>query len=170
MKISVIRSLLSVAAATVVVLPSAARAQEAPPVVTTQETTTEATGPSMAMVGSGVVVFGLSYVPAVVAGSVSGLTADRALFVPIAGPWIDLTQRPACPAAGCSNREVTDKVLLVADGVFQAIGVLTIVGGLLTTAHETRTVQRAAARGATIHFTPASMGAGGYGMAALGTF
>jgi hypothetical protein len=87
MKISVIRSLLFLAAATVVVLPRAAGAQEAPPpAVTTQETTTQATGPSMAMVGSGVIIFGLSYVPAVVAGSVSGLSADRALFVPIAGP------------------------------------------------------------------------------------
>jgi hypothetical protein len=170
MKISVIRSLLSVAAATVVILPRAAGAQEAPPPVTTQETTTEATGPSMAMVGSGVVIFGLSYVPAVVAGSVSGLTADRALFVPLAGPWVDLAQRPNCPSAGCSNREITDKVLLVTDGVFQAIGALTIVGGLLTTAHETRTVQRAASHGPTFHLTPASMGAGGYGMAALGTF
>jgi hypothetical protein len=172
------RSLLSVGAAAVLAvaaLPRVARAQDssAPPppaAVTTQETTSQATGPSMAMVGSGVVIFGLSYLPVVVAGATSGLNADRTLFVPIAGPWIDLTQRPGCSPASTCNAENTAKVALVVDGIFQGIGVLTILGGFLTTAHETKTVQRSADLHPTLHLTPAQVGNGGYGMVALGTF
>jgi hypothetical protein len=147
--------------------PSVANAQEtsAAASVTTQETTSQATGPSLAMVGSGVAIFGLSYVPAVVVGATSGLGADRTLFVPLAGPWIDLTQRPGCTPATSCNAENTDKVLLVVDGVFQAIGALTIVGGFLRTAHETKTV-----RSTSLRILPAQMGNAGYGMVASGTF
>jgi hypothetical protein len=123
----------------------------------------------MAMVGSGVAIFGLSYIPAVVAGAASNLGADRNLFVPIAGPWIDLTQRPGCTASSC-NGENTAKVLIVTDGIFQAIGVLTVLGGFLTTAHETKTVQSTASLHPTLRITPAQLGSGGYGMVALGAF
>lgn len=159
-------------------IPTVANAQEAPatvqvapiPVVTTQETTSQASGPSLAMVGSGVAIFGLSYVPAVVVGASSGLNADRTLFVPLAGPWIDLTQRPGCAPGTSCNTENTDKVLLVADGIFQAIGALTIVEGFLTTAHKTKTVIRSTDLRPTLRLSPAQLGNGGYGMMALGTF
>jgi hypothetical protein len=133
------------------------------------ETTTEqAIGPSMAMVGTGVGIFALSYVPAVVIAAESNLDADKRLYVPIVGPWLDLGQRPSCSASDC-NSESAAKVGIVIDGVFQAVGVLTVIGGLLTPAHETRTVRTAALK-PTLHLTPATMGHGGYGMAALGTF
>jgi hypothetical protein len=154
---------------TIELLPASANAQRSEPVVV-QETTSQASGPSMAMVGSGIVIFGLSYVPAVVVGSSSGLDADRTLLVPIAGPWIDLTQRPGCNGSGSAcNQENTNKVLLVTDGVFQGIGVLTVVGGFLTPAHERTTVESRATR-PTWHLAPVSFGAGAYGMAAAGTF
>jgi hypothetical protein len=176
MKLSIIRlAALGIVAA--VSVPSVAMAQDIatppppppPSSVTTQETTSQATGPSMAMVGSGIVIFGLSYVPAVVVGSTSGLGADRSLLVPLAGPWIDLTQRPGCPAQGSCNGETTNKVLIAVDGVFQAIGAITIVGGFLTTAHETKTVQQSADLSPTLKVSPAQMGSG-YGLLAIGTF
>jgi len=151
--------------------PSVARAQDPPPVATvaTDTTTSQATGPSMGMVWGGVGIFALSFVPVVVAGSSSGLGADRSLLVPLAGPWIDLMQRPGCsPSASC-NGETTDKVLLIVDGVFQAIGALTVVGGFLATSHETRTVRTADLR-PTLRFAPAQIGGGAYGMLALGRF
>jgi hypothetical protein len=161
----------------VALVSSSAAAQEAPPAppppppVVTERTTSQASGPSMAMVGSGVVIFGLSYVPAVVVGSSSGLDADRTMLVPLAGPWLDLTQRPGCSGSGSAcNGENTDKILLITDGVFQAIGALTILGGFLTPAHETTTVQATKLEEPTWHITPASVGAGAYGVAAVGTF
>jgi hypothetical protein len=144
--------------------------QPAPSPVVTEKTTSQATGPSMAMVGSGLVIFGLSYIPAVVVGSSSSLDADRTLLVPVAGPWIDLAQRPGCGNGDSScNNENTNKVLLVTDGVFQAIGVLTTIGGFLTPAHERTTVQDAD-NSPKVHVSPASFGNGSYGMQALGTF
>ena len=166
MKLS-LRHGLSLGVLATALVPQGAFAQEPPPPppaasVTTQETTSEATGPSFAMIASGIVVFGLAYVPSVVAATSSGLPADRTLFVPLAGPWIDLTQRPGCAPATQCNGENTSKVLLVTDGIVQGVGALTVLGGLLTTGHETTTVQRSAdaATGVTVHFTPASVGPG----------
>ena len=161
-------------------LSSAAGAQDASPTtgagavappapVTTEKTTSQATGPSMTMVGSGVGIFALSYIPAIFVGATSNLNADRTMFVPLVGPWMDLTQRPGCAPGTSCDGENTAKVLIVVDGVFQAIGALTIVGGFLNTAHETTTVRSAEYR-PTLRLTPAQMGQGGYGMQALGTF
>jgi uncharacterized membrane-anchored protein len=122
------------------------------------------------MVGSGLALFGISYTPALVVGASSGLEADRTLFVPLAGPWIDLTQRPGCSPATSCNEENTDKVLLVIDGVLQAIGAVTTVSGLLTTAHSTKTVVRSATLGPTLRVSPSQIDNGGYGLLASGTF
>ena len=176
---TLIMQIAAFGAVAITVVPTVASAQEAAPAapaaveptapVTIETTTSQATGPSMAMVESGLTIFGLSYLPAVVVGAESGLTADRSLFVPIVGPWIDLTQRPGCAAGTSCNSEDTAKVVIVVDGVFQAIGALTILGGFLTTAHETKTV-RAATGEPTLRLRPAQMGQGGYGMLALGSF
>jgi hypothetical protein len=170
MKLCLVLGIASVVVGAAVVAPGTAGAQEAPPPpVTTQETTSQATGPSMAMVGSGLVIFGLSYIPAVVVASSSGLIADRTLFVPIVGPWIDLTQRPSCSPASSCNAENTAKVALVVDGAFQAIGALTVLGGFLTTEHQTKTVTTATLH-PTVRISPSQVGSSGYGMVALGTF
>jgi hypothetical protein len=176
---TLIMQIAAFGAGAITALPTVASAQEAAPTapvaveptapVTTETTTSQATGPSMAMIESGLTIFGLSYLPAVVVGAESGLNADRSLFVPIAGPWIDLTQRPGCAAGTSCNSEDTAKVVIVVDGVFQAIGALTILGGFLTTAHETKTV-RAATVEPTLRLRPVQMGQGGYGMLALGSF
>jgi hypothetical protein len=147
--------------------PAEAFGQEAP--VATVDTTTRATGPNMAMVGTGIGTFTLSYLPAVVVGATSGLDADRTLFAPLAGPWLDLSQRPHCGLVLSCGAEGTTKVLLVTDGVFQAIGAISIVSGFLITTPETRTV-RAVATAPTLQISPARVGGKGYGLLALGTF
>lgn len=135
------------------------------------ETRTTYEGPNRGMVGSGLVMFGLSYVPAVIVASQSNQDADRHLYIPVAGPWMNLASRPDCNAAriGCDT-ENTNKVLLVVDGVFQGVGALTTVVGLLSTERETVPVTRTGSSKPSIHFTPAQMGAGGVGAAAFGTF
>jgi hypothetical protein len=122
----------------------------------------------MEMVGSGIGTFTLSYLPAVVVGATSGLDVDRTLFLPLAGPWMDLAERPKCGPITSCNAEDTARILLVTDGVFQAIGAITIVGGFLTTRSETKTVREACLR-PTLRISPASVGKG-YGLMALGTF
>ncbi len=126
-------------------------------------------GPNRALIATGLVTFGLSYIPGVIVAGESSQPADHHLYVPVAGPWLDLANRPACGPnnVGCDT-ENTNKVLLVVDGVFQGLGVLSVVAGFLSPEHEV--VTAAEAQKPTLHFTPAEMGAGGVGAAAFGTF
>jgi hypothetical protein len=135
----------------------------------TADTAYEATGPSMAMIGSGVSIFALSYLPAVFVGATSGLGADRSLIVPLAGPWIDLTQRHDCGPVSSCNSENTAKVLIITDGVLQGLGALTVVSGFFTTVYETRTVRTARLQ-PTLQIGPGKVGSSGYGLWAVGTF
>lgn len=135
------------------------------------ETSTGYSGPNRYMIGSGLVVFGLSYIPAVIVAGESSLPADHHLYIPIVGPWIDMGTRPPCGVNNvtCDN-ETTNKVLLGIDGVFQGLGALTTVFGFLMPEHNHVITTTAAADEPTIHFTPAQVGPSGYGAAAFGTF
>lgn len=135
------------------------------------ERTTGYSGPNRALIGTGLVTFAASYIPAVVVAGESSLPADHHLYVPLAGPWLDMADRPACGAANvaCDN-ETTNKVLLAVDGVFQGIGVLTTVAGFLAPEHDEVVTTSAKSDKPTIHISPAEMGAGGAGLAAFGTW
>lgn len=89
------------------------------------------------MFTSGALVFLGSYGAAVVVAATSeDDELDRGndrLYVPVVGPWLALNDRPDCPVEQEScDMETTKKVLLVADGVLQAGGVITMVAGLLS--------------------------------------
>jgi hypothetical protein len=96
---------------------------------------------------TGALVFAASYgASAIVAGTSDHPGADR-LYVPVAGPWLALNDWGDCPIENprC-DENTTEKVLLVADGVFQAAGVITMVTGLLSptthTVYTTRTADK----------------------------
>jgi len=78
------------------------------------------------MFQSGLWTFAGSYIPAVVVATVSPRDFDRPLYIPLAGPWIDLATRD-CPDC---RHETVNKVLLVGSGVFQAVGAINILGSL----------------------------------------
>jgi hypothetical protein len=128
------------------------------------------TGPNRRLIGTGLVTFGVSYIPALIVAGTSDTSADHHLYVPIVGPWLDLGDRPGCGAGhiGCDT-ETTNKVLLVLDGIFQGVGAVTTVWGFLTPERHEVTTTTAAVDKPTIHVTPASLGTG-YGMAAFGSF
>jgi hypothetical protein len=89
------------------------------------------------MFTSGALVFLGSYGASVVVAATSeDDVIDRGndrLYVPVAGPWLALNDRPDCPVENEScDMETTKKVLLVADGVLQAGGVITMIAGLLS--------------------------------------
>jgi hypothetical protein len=90
------------------------------------------------MFATGAVVFAGSYgASAVVASQSDHVGADR-LYVPVVGPWLALNDWGDCPIEQprCDSN-TTDKVLLVADGVFQAAGLVTMVSSLLSPTHHT---------------------------------
>jgi hypothetical protein len=87
---------------------------------------------------SGGILAAITYGPAVWFAASSTLKADRILFLPVLGPWIDLVARPACvPPAGsgalpvdpCTG-ETFVKAGLIASGLGQALSVVLIGLGL----------------------------------------
>ena len=159
---------LVVAAA--ITIPGVAMAQDAtasPATATAEKPLPPSPGPSLWLVG-GITTLAFSYVPAATVGAMSGLAVDRTLLVPVLGPWIDLTQRPACPGGVCSDKAA--KELLVLDGALQTASVLAVVFGLVSASSESATVGASASLGPAIRVSPAVVGANGHGMVALGTF
>jgi hypothetical protein len=85
----------------------------------------------------GTTVFALGYLPSVVVAAESKQAADGWLAVPVVGPWIDLAKRPNCtPPAGTPEGldpckpEAAARVAVLAVGVVQGIGALTVLFGL----------------------------------------
>jgi len=112
---------------------------------------------------SGALVFGASYAGAAIASSESDHPGADRLWVPVAGPWLALNDWGNCPIEQprCDTN-TTDKVLLIADGVFQAAGLVTMVDGLLAPSHH-RVIARTADK--QVHVTPT-----GNGFAVFGHF
>jgi hypothetical protein len=133
------------------------------------DTVVEKGGPSRAMLFSGVGTLGISYGAAAVVAATSDLDADHRMFVPIAGPWMALSGRGDCGPGTprTCDAATADKVLIITDGVFQALGGLLIVESFLNP--ETITTTRAAAEPPRIQVAP-TFGANGYGLAAFGNF
>jgi hypothetical protein len=135
----------------------------------------EYVGPDRSLLRSGVWTLGLSYVPALVVAIESPLPADRYLYAPVAGPWLDLAHREC---TSC-RQETLNKVLLVTDGIIQGIGSLEIIGSFLFIERATTTTgevsaPRVSAKSKSksdfrLRFAPRKI-AGGYGLAAIGSF
>lgn len=138
-------------------LPPAMAVTPARDVVTTEEKV-----PNAGLIAGGTVMFSLPYATSVIVAASSAREGDRYLYVPVAGPWIDLAKRGRCVGAGC-EREMGNNVLLVANGILQGAGALQILGGFMFPT--TRTVIRTAG----VHVAPTG-GPSSLGLAAYGAF
>jgi len=134
----------------------------------------ETKGPNRAMIRSGILVFGMSYVPAFLVASTNPRRDDDYLYYPVAGPWLDLANRSPCTS--CEN-ESLNKALLITDGILQGIGALEIVGSFLfmetrVAATSIRNPKSVAAtnRLIPVSITPTYIAPGGYGLTAAGEF
>jgi hypothetical protein len=128
------------------------------------------------LLGTGLFLLAVSYLPAVSVAASSTVTADQHLYAPLAGPWIDLAQRPICsPPANC-EAEQTNRALLETSGILQGVGAFLTLVGLLTTDDEDlsppppKHVTNDAKASNPVHVTPAQFGSAGYGVAAFGKF
>ncbi len=167
MKRSIFQASSALAVAfSVIASSSAALAQPpAPPpsAVTRDVITYEERMPNGALIGSGLTMFGASYIPSLVVAASSSRAGDTSLYVPVVGPWMDLAQRDSqCPGSRCFG-DAANKVLLVADGIFQGLGALQVLGGFLFPT--TRTVTQVAR----VHVLP-TVGSSHVGLTAVGSF
>jgi hypothetical protein len=96
----------------------------------------ESTGPNRQLLRMGTWTLGLSYAPALVVAVKSERRGDDYLYYPVVGPWLDLSHRGECLTC---RHEKMNEALLVADGIFQGVGALQLVGSFLLP--ERRTVE-----------------------------
>jgi hypothetical protein len=143
----------------------------APAGPTRGETVTERGGPSRSELGSGILTLGLTYGASVIVEAESPVAADHKLFIPVVGPWMALANRPGCGGStgpSCGT-ETAYSVLIVADGIGQALGSLMIIGAFLNPETVTHSSVSLDTTKTEFHLLPTSVGSG-YGMTALGTF
>jgi hypothetical protein len=85
--------------------------------------------PNRPLLVTGLVVLGGTYGASVIVGAASDREADDKLFLPVVGPWLDLTHRD-CDVNDCGN-DTLNKTLLVGDGILQGIGALSVLLSLV---------------------------------------
>jgi len=146
-------------------LPAVAHAQQVV-VVNQSEGGSVYRGPNWMLLSSGLIIFGGTYTASVVVAGTSSHAGDQALYAPLVGPWLDIANR--CPGA-CDN-ETGRKVLLGFDGVFQGIGLLTIVSSFLVPPRRARGLAARTEGAPSFRVLPASYGRGTPGLTAIGTF
>ena len=149
---------------------SRASAQEPlPPVVTMPMTaeepiTIEKRTPNRPLLITGGAIIAASYTPALVVAATSGRDGDQYLYIPVAGPWIDLGVRGGCGPGSCGT-EAIYKTLLVATGIAHAVGAAAVISSFLVP--EQRTLRTADAKP---HVVPTQMGKNGYGLSLVGNW
>ena len=126
--------------------------------------------PNRFLLMTGLVLFGAPYVASVGLGAASHHDGDSNLYVPLAGPWIDLASRPQCPSGTDCSDENADRALLIGDGVLQTIGALEVLGAFVFP--ETVGVASIGSKDSNtaVSFTPSKIGRDGYGLSAVGWF
>jgi hypothetical protein len=152
-------------AASLIAWSTAGRAQALTPAVPAPEQPTEETRPNRLLLTTGAATIVASYTPAVIVAATSDHKGDKALYAPVAGPWIDLATR------GCDRGETvncgtttTEAVGLVGMGVAHAAGVAQLVLSLVIPEPPAITVGSAKVEVAPVTFP------GGWGVSAGGTF
>ncbi len=170
------RSLMCTSAAHAEATPVSTTVQSSGASSVTEETTY--TPPNRAIVGGGIIAFVGSYVPSVIVAAANGNAYDNRLYIPIAGPWLDLSNRPGCGSAqfDCS-REAAFAGLLVVDGLVQGLGALAIALGFVVPERHTRVItasagpaKKVALEKPSVHVVPARVSGDAYGVAAFGKF
>ena len=125
--------------------------------------------PNRTLLSTGVGVFVVSYGASAVAAAVSDRDADKNLFIPVVGPWIDLGDRN-CGANPCGNNEDINKAMIITSGIVQGAGVLMALGSLIIPESTSVTEKRTTAKTKPeVHVTPVSFAAGA-GLGAVGRF
>ncbi len=128
--------------------------------------------PNRPMLITGSAIFLGSYAATAVQGAVSDLDADRKNLIPVAGPWINMSERPCNLGDNCSTGENVNNLLLIGSGVAQGAGIAIAIASLFVpeTKERSSMTSKAAPAKPELRFMPGQMGRGGAGAFAVGTF
>jgi hypothetical protein len=118
--------------------------------------------PNRTMLVTGRALFAAPYLGGVIVAMQSELDADRRLYIPLVGPWLDLGERPCAFGSNCSTGDNIASTLLAFSGVAQGIG---LILAAISVAVPDKKVERTAK----VHVAPVSFRGGG-GIGAMGTF
>jgi hypothetical protein len=139
------------------------------PVVAERTTYSAPNGP---LLGAGLILFGGAYVPSVIVAAEANTSYDNRLYIPVAGPWLDIGKRhcggdlePTC------SSEWGRRAVLIADGAAQGAGAVLMVAGLLVPGRhrELITAKSDRSKKVQVDIVP-QVGNGQYGLGALGSF
>lgn len=124
--------------------------------------------PNRVLLLSGGAVILATYLPSAGIAATSGRDGDQYLYIPIAGPWVDLAVRGGCGPNPC-DEEGGYKTLIVASGIAQLAGTAMLVAAFFVPDGRERTARAAAVRAKPV-VVPAPLGRSGAGVAIVGTF
>jgi len=122
--------------------------------------TTVRTFPNRPLLITGSVLLGGASLPALIGGAVSERNGDDKLYIPVAGPWLSLTQGEE-EAGGY-------KALMIADGAVQGLGAVMMLAGLVIPESRTKNWLLIGQRDS-FQVGPTNMRAG-FGLGARGSF
>ncbi len=125
--------------------------------------------PNGPLLRTGAGVFLLSYAPSVVVGAMSDREADKKLFIPVAGPWMDLAHRGCSAEHPCGAGEDVATAMLITSGVVQGAGILMGLGSLVIPESTTIKQKSAEATKPEVRVAPISFRAGA-GIGVFGRF
>jgi hypothetical protein len=90
--------------------------------------------PNSEVIFGGVFVLTSAYLFSAMAAAGSPVKADEQLYIPLVGPWLDISKRPHCgprkDQPSCRT-EPANMTLLVTSGLAQGIGTLVLMGGIM---------------------------------------
>lgn len=130
--------------------------------------------PNTAVLATGAAMLVLPYAAGAIVAASNDRDYDDKLWWPVAGPWIDLADRP-CGLGDCGTAEDWNQALLIGSGVLQGAGVLLMItSAFVPETRKSETVASArekslAAAKPKVNVTPINVRGGG-GVGAVGTF
>jgi hypothetical protein len=119
--------------------------------------------PNRPLLLGGAALFVFPYAASVGVAFKNNPQADSQLFVPVAGPWMDLDARTCVFGQRCSTRENVASGLVVASGIAQATGVILMVASLFVPEHAREKASR------DVQVAPVAL-SNGAGVGAFGAF
>jgi hypothetical protein len=184
------RTVLTLAGATMlkVLMPTSAHAQTTTVVTTPVPVSTPVTAeknvlPNPPMFVSGLTTFAIGYAPALGVAIGSNHKGDDQLFIPVAGPWLDIGKRgcsgvtvptadgPFEVASGqnCGSSNI-ETAALIADGTIQGLGILQVVASLIVPEKRVTVVGSSQKKKPSFAVAPTSFAGRGAGAVAAGRF